>query len=185
MRGVLATVGVAGCGLVLLGPHAVLRPAAQEPSSELQLIERLRQIEAETLRPEPAAAPTPAAEELIRDVQAIERQLRSDADGERPALNEEEVRSLLREGLGVEVLKAEMVERDGRQVYALTVMNPPGDYNGAFMVRTLLVDGTTGALLGAVPQTPRTGAEGVAGRARGRPRRRRARDPTPHPPLSG
>jgi hypothetical protein len=167
MRGVLATVGVAGCGLVLLGPQAVLRPAAQEPSSELQLIERLRQIEAQTLRPEPAAAPTPAADELVRDIQAIERQLRADVDAQRAALSEEEVRSLVREGLGVEVLKAETVERDGRQVYALTVMNPPGDYNGAFVVRTLLVDPTTGGLLGEVPHTPRTAAPDVDAPAAG------------------
>jgi uncharacterized membrane protein YkoI len=162
MRGVLATVGVAGCGLVLLGPQAVLRPAAQEAASERTLIERLRQIQAEIARPEPAAEATPSAEELIQDIQVIERQLRSDADGQRPALSEEEVRSLVREGLGVEVLKAETVERDGRQVYALTVMNPPGDYNGAFMVRTLLVDRTTGGLLGEVPHTPRTATTDVA-----------------------
>jgi uncharacterized membrane protein YkoI len=126
------------------------------------LTERLKQIQAEIARPEPAAEPTPSAEELIRDIQVIERQLRSDADGQRPALSEEEVRSLVREGLGVEVLKAEMVERDGRQVYALTVMNPPGNYNDAFMVRTLLVDGATGGLLGEVRDTPRTGATDVA-----------------------
>jgi hypothetical protein len=164
MRGILATVGVgvAGCGLALLGPQAVLRPAAQETASQPPLIERLRQIQADIARPEPTAESTPAAEELIRDIQVIERQLRSDVDGPRPALSEDEVRTLVREGLGVEVLKAEMVERDGRQVYALTVMNPPGNYNGAFMVRTLLVDGATGGLLGEVAHTPRTGATDVA-----------------------
>ena len=162
MRGILATVGVAGCGLALLGPQAVLHPAAQEPSSERTLIERLRQIQGEIEHSAPASEAAPSAEVLIRDIQVIERQLRSDADGQRPALSEEEVRTLVREGLGVEVLKAETVERDGRRVYALTVMNPPGDYNGAFMVRTLLVDAATGGLLGEVPDTPRTGATDVA-----------------------
>jgi hypothetical protein len=37
-------------------------------------------------------------------------------------------------------------------------MNPPGNYNAAFMVRTLLVDGATGGLLGEVPHTPRAAA---------------------------
>jgi uncharacterized membrane protein YkoI len=162
MRGILATVGVAGCGLVLLGPQALQRAAAQEQASERTLIERLRQTQGESERVEPPGAPARPAEEGIRDIEVLERQLRSDAEGQRPALSEEEVRSLVREGLGVEVLKIETVERDGRQVYALTVMNPPGDYNGAFMVRTLLVDGTTGGLLGEVPHTPRTGATDVA-----------------------
>ena len=159
MRGILATVGVAGCGLALLGPQAILRPAAQEQTSERTLIERLQQIQGGVERAEPSGQPArPGAEELIREIEVIERQLASDSAGEAPALSEEEVRSLLREGLGVEVLKAETVEHEGRQVYALTVMNPPGDYNGAFMVRTLLVDRTTGGLLGEVPRTPRTSA---------------------------
>lgn len=162
MRNVLATVRIAGCGLVLLGPQAVLHTAAQERASERTLIQGLRQIQAESARPQPAAAPALSAEELIRDIQVIERQLRSDADGQRPALGAAEVSLLVREGLGVEVLKAETVERDGRQVYAVTVMNPPGDYNGALMVRTLLVDGATGGLLGEVPHTPRTAAPGLS-----------------------
>jgi hypothetical protein len=162
MRGILATLGAACCGLVLLGPQALHEAAAQDQASERTLNERLRQIQGEIERAEPSGGPTRPAEELIRDMEVIERQLRSEADGERPALSEEEVRSLVREGLGVEVLKVETVERDGREVYALTVMNPPGDYNGAFMVRTLLVDGTTGGLLGEVPHTPRTGATDVS-----------------------
>jgi hypothetical protein len=159
MRGILASLGAACCGLVLLGPQALHQVAAQEQASERTLSERLRQIQGEIELAEPPEEPTRPAEELIRDIEVIERQLRSDADGQRPALSEEEVRSLVREGLGVEVLKVETVERDGREVYALTVMNPPGDYNGAFMVRTLLVDGTTGGLLGEVPHKPRTATE--------------------------
>jgi hypothetical protein len=158
MRGILVTVGVAGCGLALLGPQAIVRPAAQEPTSEQALIERLRQSQGEIGPAEPPGVPTRPAEQLIREIDAIERQLRSDIAAGRPSLSEEEVRSLVSEGLGVEVLKAETVEHDGRQVYALTVMNPPGDYNGALMVRTLLVDRTTGSLLGQVPQAPRTSA---------------------------
>lgn len=158
MRGILATVGVAGCGLALLGPQAIVRPAAQEPTSEQALIERLRQSQSETGRAQRAGEQARPAEELVQRIEVIERQLGAGTPGQRLALSEEEVRSLVSEGLGVEVLKAETVEHDGRQVYALTVMNPPGDYDGAFMVRTLLVDGTTGSLLGQVPHTPRTSA---------------------------
>ena len=158
MRCTLATVALGGCGLVLLGPQAILRPVAQEQTGARTLLERLRQIQGEIERAEPPGEPAHRAEELIREVEVIERQLRSETTQEGPALSEEEVRSLVREGLGVDVLKLETVERDGRHIYALTVMSPPGDYNGAFMVRTLLVDGTTGGLLGEVPHTPRTSA---------------------------
>ena len=34
-------------------------------------------------------------------------------------------------------------------------MNPPGNYNGAFRLSTLLVDGATGEVLGEVPHAPR------------------------------
>jgi hypothetical protein len=162
MRGILATVGVAGCGLALLAPLAVLRAATQEQTSEQALIERLRQSQGEIGRTQPPGAPARPAEELIQEIEVIERQLRSGTPGQRLGLSEEEVRGLVSEGLGVEVLKAETVEHEGRQVYAVTVMNPPGNYDGALMVRTLLVDRTTGGLLGEVPHTPRTAATDVA-----------------------
>jgi hypothetical protein len=158
MKRILATVGVACCGLGLLGARAILPLAAQEQTSEQTLIDRLRQIQGQPERGERPAEPSRRAEELIREIEVIEQQLRSEPAREGPALSEEEVRRLVRQGLGVDVLKAETVERDGRQVYALTVMNPPGDYNDAFMIRTLLVDGTTGGLLGEVPHAPRTHA---------------------------
>ena len=160
MKGILATLGVASCGLVLLGPTAIGPLAAQEPAGEQELIERLRQIQGQLERGQPPAEPPRRAEELIREVEVIQQRLRSEPTGQGPRLSEDEVRRLVREGLGVDVLKAEAIEHDGRQVYALTVMNPPGDYNAAFMVRTVLVDGTTGGLLGEVPQTPRVGATG-------------------------
>ena len=40
------------------------------------------------------------------------------------------------------------VEADGGARYAVKVMNPPGNYNGAFLVSTLLVDAVTGAVVG-------------------------------------
>jgi len=66
------------------------------------------------------------------------------------------------DSLGVEVLRTELSERDGQPVYAVTVMNPPGNYNAAFMVRTVLIDGTTGGIVGEVPQVPRTAAPDLA-----------------------
>jgi hypothetical protein len=130
-------------GLVLAaGAWPTLAPViAQEPASEEALIERLRQIQGQ---PTPGAA-TPQR----RDAQA------GAATGEGPALGEDEVQTLVREGLGVEVLGIEAVESEGRPAYAVTVMSPPGNDNSALAVETLLVDGATGGLLGRVPQTPR------------------------------
>lgn len=162
MKGILATVGIASCGLALLGPPVIGPLAAQERTSEQELIERLRQIQDQLKSGQSPAQPAPRAEELIREIEVIEQRLRAEPTGQGPALSEDEVRDLVREGLGVDVLKAEMIERDGRQVYALTVMNPPGDDNAAFMVRTVLVDGATGGLLGEVPHTPRVGPTDVS-----------------------
>ena len=148
-----ALLACGGLALLLASPPA----GAQEVTSERALIERLEQIRGQ-LEPGGGASIGDAvsAEELIRQLEAVARQLDPQAaGGERPALGEDEVRRLVQEGLGVEVLSAKLVERNGQPVYALTVMNPPGNYNGAFMVRTLLVDGATGGLLGQVPHAPR------------------------------
>ena len=163
MSGIAAAARVAygGLALAFLAPHGTPPVQGQEQTSAPALVERLRQIQGQL---GPGAAPPaqgqPArADELIRQIEAIRQQsLASSATGRPPALGEEEVRALVREGLGVDVLSARLVERDGQPVYALTVMNPPGNYNGAFMVRTLLVDGATGGLLGQVPHTPRAAA---------------------------
>ena len=69
-------------------------------------------------------------------------------------LSEDQVRTLLHDNLGVEVLRVEVVEHDGGQAYAVTVMTPAGNRNNALMVATLLVDGTTGALLGEQSSAP-------------------------------
>jgi uncharacterized membrane protein YkoI len=163
MRGIAAAAPIAcgGLALALLVAHAIAPVAAQEQTGAQGLIERLQQIQGQL---EPGAAQPmqgePArADELIRQLEGIQQQSLADAaPDQQPALGEDEVRRLVQEGLGVDVLSAELVERDGQPVYALTVMNPPGNYNGAFMVRTLLVDGATGGLLGQVPHTPRAAA---------------------------
>lgn len=60
---------------------------------------------------------------------------------------------------GVEVLRVEPTRSaDGRRAYAVTVMSPGGDVNGAFQVTTLLVDPQTGELIPQYRHTP-TGHE--------------------------
>ena len=162
MRDMAATARIAcgGLALALLVPHAIIRVDAQEQTSAQALIERLQQIQGQ-LGPgaaQPVQGQPARADELIRQIEVIQQQSLADAATDQPALGEDEVRRLVRDGLGVDVLRAELVEREGRPVYALTVMNPAGNDNAAFMVRTLLVDGATGGLLGEVPHTPRAAA---------------------------
>ena len=79
-----------------------------------------------------------------------------------PDLGEDEMRAIVRESLGVEILRVEVVEHDGEPAYAVTVMNPPGDQNDALRVATLLFDGATGSLLGQRSAAPRTDAPGLS-----------------------
>lgn len=163
MRGIAAAARIT-CGalaLALLLPRAPAPAAAQEQTGAQPLIERLQQIQGQLERgaAQPVQGQRSRVDELLRRIEVIQQDSLGDAVTDRqPALGEDEVRRLVREGLGVDVLSAELVEREGQPVYALTVMNPPGNYNGAFMVRTLLVDGATGGLLGEVPHTPRVAA---------------------------
>jgi hypothetical protein len=56
------------------------------------------------------------------------------------------------ERFGVTVLKAEPGQIDGHAIYRMVVMNPGGDYNSAFQVRTLVVDAASGELVPAFEQ---------------------------------
>jgi hypothetical protein len=149
---------IAGGGLALALLALAAAPAvAQKPASAQELIERLQQVQAQ-LQPgaaQPEQREPAGAEELVRRVEDLKQQLAEGAAGPQPALGEEEVRRLVHEGLGVEVLSIKTVEHAGRPAYAVTVMNPPGTYNGALQVATLLVDGASGALVGQVQHTPR------------------------------
>jgi hypothetical protein len=132
--------------LAVLALHAAAPAIAQEPPSAEMLIERLRQIQ-------DALTAAPGGPRQEPDI----------GPAQQPALGEDEVRSLVSEGLGVEVLSIEVVDHKGAPVYAVTVMSPPGDTNSAMAVDVLLIDGATGALLGRVPQRPRVAAPGLAG----------------------
>jgi len=55
---------------------------------------------------------------------------------------------------GVRVLRIRSGMLDGTTVYIVTVMNPAGNFNGAFRVTTLAVDKATGRLVSRYRQTP-------------------------------
>jgi hypothetical protein len=169
--GIGVRLGIRG---VLLGALAAqtTAPADAQPTSEQELTDRIGQIQGGAApgagQPaEEAAAPDlqaigQEAQELIGPIRAMRREAQPDAAaGAPPALGADEVRTLMRTNLGVEVLEVELVDNEGRPAYAVTVMHPPGNYNGAFLVERLLVDGATGGLLGRVPQRPRV-ASGAA-----------------------
>lgn len=84
----------------------------------------------------PAAAQTAPAEQTQTAAPAV------------PAKSVDEVKRLIETEFGVTVLRVRPTEReDGSPAYAVTVMNPGGDRNSAFVVSTLEVDARTGALI--------------------------------------
>jgi hypothetical protein len=139
---------------------------AKEALGADALIERLRAIRGELTPGAAQGAPVAALsdQELIERLRAVRRDLLAEAStAAGPTLGEDEVQRLVAEGLSVEILSIEATESAGRPAYAVTVMNPPGNDNSAFVVETLLIDGDTGSLLGKVPQIPRVAAPGPSG----------------------
>jgi hypothetical protein len=130
-------------GALVLGMPDAAR-AQDQPVSEQQLIERLRQIQGEIGEGQGSGAG------------ATGQPVRGEPGGATPQarLSAEQVRQRISEDLGVEVLSVDTVAADERPAYALKVMNPPGNYNAAFRVVTLLVDGDTGAVLGEIQAAP-------------------------------
>lgn len=141
---------------------ALASPAhAQIPKGERALADRLLQTQGQPPAGETESTPdAPAGEqELIERLEAVRRDLQSKGAATKdPVLGEDEVRALVAEGLGVEILGIETIESEGRPAYAVTVMSPPEAGNSAFAVDTLLVDGATGGLLGTVSRAPRVAA---------------------------
>jgi hypothetical protein len=157
---------LARCALVLaaLALQPIVGAIAQQPARDQALIERLRQTQGQltagAAEPTGAGAPKQQSIEQLETVQPDQESGASTGAG--PTLGEDALRSLVSEGLGVQVLQIEAIESEGRPAYAVTVMRPAGNVNGALAVETLLVDGATGGLLGGVPQAPRTAAPGLA-----------------------
>jgi hypothetical protein len=65
------------------------------------------------------------------------------------ALSADAIAAALAERFGVKVLRVTPIERDGKQLLAVVVMHPGGNFNEAFTVTTLIADAETGEL---VPQ---------------------------------
>lgn len=62
-------------------------------------------------------------------------------------VSQEAAAKSIAERFGVEVLKVRAGERDGRNVWLVTVMQPGGDRNNAFQVHFLAVDQESGELV--------------------------------------
>ena len=60
-----------------------------------------------------------------------------------------EVAGVVAQRFGVTVLRVVPIERDGKPLYSVVVMNPGGNFNEAFKATTLVVDPDSGDL---VPQ---------------------------------
>ena len=65
------------------------------------------------------------------------------------ALSPEAAAGAVAQRFGVTVLRVAPIERDGKPLYSVVVMNPGGNFNEAFKATTLLVDPDSGDL---VPQ---------------------------------
>jgi DNA-binding FrmR family transcriptional regulator len=139
-------------GALVLGVAGAAR-AQDQPVSEQQLIERLRQIQGEVGQGAGRAAGA-SEQELLERVQRIQGEVGGAAPQAEAQLTADQVRQRISEDLGVEVLSVGRVSAGERPAYALKVMNPPGNYNAAFRVVTLLVDGDSGAVLGEIQTTP-------------------------------
>ncbi len=71
------------------------------------------------------------------------------------AISKAEAKAKIEKMFRVEVLKIREIISNGRPAYAVTVMNPGGDFNEAFQVNTIVIDRETGQL---VPQFRHRGA---------------------------
>jgi hypothetical protein len=94
---------------------------------------------------------TPAAGPEPRESRAFAEPGRAAAAG---ALSDQRIARLVADELGVQVLKVTPTAAKDPPVYAVRVMNPPGNDNAAFLVSTLLVDATTGKVLGEQQPAP-------------------------------
>jgi len=62
-------------------------------------------------------------------------------------MSEDQVRAAIAEKYGVEVLRIEAADIDGKPAFILRVMNPQGNFNEAFQVHMLAVDRSSGELI--------------------------------------
>ena len=60
------------------------------------------------------------------------------------ALSADQVRRQVETRYGVKVLRIKPMTEQGRSAFAVTIMNPGGDFNEAFQVNTIVIDAETG-----------------------------------------
>ena len=65
----------------------------------------------------------------------------------RAQMSVDEIRNKVTADYGVTVLKVTPMESGTEAKFAVTVMNPGGNWNGAYQVNTIVVDGETGELV--------------------------------------
>ncbi|GEM_PF-5890563 len=64
------------------------------------------------------------------------------------------VAKMLSERYGVQVIRAERTQLNGKPVFEVVVINPGGDFNEAYAVHTLVVDASTGTLISQFEHLP-------------------------------
>lgn len=83
---------------------------------------------------------------------------------------------------GIKILRVSRIIVNGRKAFEATVMNPSGNFNGAFQVNRIFVDAATGELIpqvghgqaGYARSGEAHGFSGLAGEDTGRASRRRS-----------
>ena len=70
------------------------------------------------------------------------------------ALSADQVKRQVETRYGVTVLRIKPVTEQGRSAYAVTIMNPGGDFNEAFQVNTIVIDAENGQLIIQYRQGP-------------------------------
>ncbi len=68
-------------------------------------------------------------------------------------MTKQQIMRKIERDFGVKVLKVQPAKDMGPNVLAVTVMNPPGDFNEAFQINTLAVDKQSGKLVLVEAQT--------------------------------
>lgn len=69
-------------------------------------------------------------------------------------MTEREIIGKIERDFGVQVLNVGPAKDMGRDVLAVTVINPPGNFNEALQVNTIAVDARSGNLVPVVVETP-------------------------------
>lgn len=63
------------------------------------------------------------------------------------AMSQKEIAGKVEKEFGVQVLRVEPMAEDGKNMFAVTVMSPPGNRNSAYQVNTVVIDAATGNLV--------------------------------------